>query len=89
MIKIVNKGYTISVTSWENDGDNYATKSLTVETIKEAQNIHKLCTELFQDGCNNEIGIGNSTGDYSYRIQPYIDNNPELNLSKYNIIELA
>jgi hypothetical protein len=33
----INKGYTLTVTSWENDVDHYNTKSKTVATIEEAK----------------------------------------------------
>ena len=35
--KVVNKGYTIKVVSWENDGDNYRTKSKAVSTLEEME----------------------------------------------------
>lgn len=35
--KLLNKGYTITVVSCENDGDYYKTKSITVDTIEEAK----------------------------------------------------
>ena len=83
MKKLIDKkGYTITVTSWENDGDNYATKSMTVDTETEARKIYKICTELFDDVCNNERAIGNSIGnDYVYRIEEYIEDNPEMGIS--------
>ena len=34
--KVVSKGFTITVKSWENDGDNYQTNSITVNTLEEA-----------------------------------------------------
>ena len=46
MKKVVSKGYTITVVSWENDGDNYNNNSKTVETLEEAKawyNMMKLC----------------------------------------------
>jgi hypothetical protein len=46
MKKVVNKGYTLSVVSWENDGDNYNTQTKTVETLQEAKvwyNMMQLC----------------------------------------------
>jgi hypothetical protein len=34
-MSFIKKGYTLTVTSWENDGDYYNTKSKTVETLEE------------------------------------------------------
>lgn len=51
---IVKKGYTLSVVSWENDGDNYNTKTKTVETIEEAESLYKLM-QLFKSNI-----LGNS-----------------------------
>ena len=42
MVKVVNKGYTLSVTSWENDGDNYKTESKTFDTKEEAIKVVKM-----------------------------------------------
>lgn len=76
---IIKKGYTIEVTSWENDGDNYRTKSHTVETIEEAKKIYKICTKLFISGSNNKTSIGNSIdNEYSDRIITFINKYPEL-----------
>jgi hypothetical protein len=60
-IKVVSKGYTVTCTSWENDGDNYNTKSMVVESKDEAEAIYKMCTILFQsENRTNSKGIGNS-----------------------------
>jgi hypothetical protein len=37
MKKIINKGYTLTVVSWENDADNYKTISKTVQTKEESK----------------------------------------------------
>lgn len=42
MKKVINKGYTLTVTSWENDGDNYNTISKTVDSKEEAHALYKL-----------------------------------------------
>ena len=62
MKKIINKGYTLTVTSWENDADNYNTKSKTVQTREEAKvwyDMMQLCKSK-----NNQpkdvIKLGNS-----------------------------
>lgn len=63
-IKVVNKGYTLTVVSWKNDGDDYNTQSKTVKTIKEAKvwwDMMLLC----KDGCNNKISLGNSYDGFS------------------------
>lgn len=59
MKKVISKGYTLTVTSWENDGDNYKTKSLTVESEEEAKSLTQMCNTLFKSCNNGEGGIGN------------------------------
>ncbi len=90
-VKVINKGYTITVTSWENDGDYSKTKSKTVKTENEARDIVKICKELFVS-CNNRNspGIGNSADrEADETIKEYIEDNPELNLTYDIIQELA
>ncbi len=53
-IKIASKGYTLYVSSWENDGDNYQNKTVTVETEEEARKIVFICNTLFQSSNSNE-----------------------------------
>lgn len=62
-IKAVQKGYTLAVKSWENDGDNYNTKSMTVETFAEAKVIRDMCIKLFQSESRGKGGVGNSMGE--------------------------
>ena len=77
MKKVINKGYTITVVSWENDGDNYKTKSITVETIEEARVIHKICKELFM-----LYDVGNSMNNEAKPIiKEYLQYNPEIEMS--------
>lgn len=38
----ISKGYTLTVTSWENDADNYKTISHTVDTKEKAEALYKL-----------------------------------------------
>lgn len=58
--KVINKGYTITVISWENDADNYRTKSITIEDKDEAIKIAKMAQKLFVSCNNDEGGIGNT-----------------------------
>lgn len=51
-------GYVVKVTSWENDGDNYATKEINVTTRKDVEHIVKL-VKLFTSSSNNSNGLGN------------------------------
>lgn len=79
MVKVINKGYTLTVTSWENDGDNYRTKHKTVDTIEEAKRLHTICTTLFKSRNNGEGGIGNSMeGEENDTILEYVENNKDL-----------
>jgi hypothetical protein len=85
---VIEKGYTIEVTSWENDGDNYNTESMTVETLEEARRIYRVCNELFKS--DDEGGVGNSmSGESEEVIEEYIENNPELKLTEGEIRDLS
>jgi hypothetical protein len=87
---VIEKGYTLEVTSWENDGDYYNTESMTVETLEEARRIYRVCTELFKSCNKGEGGIGNSmSGECEDVIEEYIKDNPELNLDEDTISNLA
>ena len=79
-IKVINKGYTITVTSWENDGDYYQTNTMTVQTEEEARKIAKLCNELFISCNNGEGGIGNTCDDEDEEANETIDNYIENNM---------
>lgn len=57
--ELVKKGYTLEVTSWENDADNYRTESITYENKDEATRISKMIRELFCSSTNGGKGIGN------------------------------
>lgn len=80
MKKIVNKGYTVEVKSWENDGDNYQTKSQTYDTKEEALAIKSLCLSVFKSHHNGDTGIGNMSDyeDPNPIIVEYIVHNPEI-----------
>ena len=57
---VVKKGYTIEVTSWENDGDNYKTKTLTVDDKEQSIAILDMCKNLFTSHHDTDnTGIGN------------------------------
>ncbi len=45
---LIKKGYNIEISSWENDADNFKTKTYNVETLKFAFAILKMCKELFE-----------------------------------------
>lgn len=79
MKKVIKKGYTLEVTSWENDGDHYSTKAKTVETREEAERLFKICTELFKSCNNGEGGVGNSIdSEENQTLFDYVEDNPEL-----------
>lgn len=61
-ILAVKKGYTISVTSWENDGDNYRTRTITVDDKDYALAILQMCKDIFVSCNNGDGGIGNANG---------------------------
>lgn len=80
--KIISKGYTLSVTSWENDGDNYKTESMTFESKELAVAVAKMCSTIFKSCNNGDGGIGNMSDgeDESAHgiILPYMKAHPEL-----------
>ena len=55
---IVPKGYTLYITSWENDADYYATNDYTVDNKDLAKEILDLCN-LCVSGSNNKTTVGN------------------------------
>ena len=62
MKKAIEKGYTLTVKSWENDGDNYNTKTKTVQTLEEAKvwwDMMQLCKSK-NNQPPNIILLGNS-----------------------------
>ncbi len=82
MKTVVKKGYTLEVTSWENDGDNYRTKFKTVQSEDRAKAIVDLCKSVFASNNNGGGGIGNlcegkeSTAERI--IIDYLDENPAI-----------
>lgn len=60
MKKIAEAGYTLEVTSWENDGDNYATHSATFKSKEEAVAVRDMAEVVFQSCNNGDGGIGNA-----------------------------
>jgi len=73
-IKVIDKGYTLAVTSWENDGDYERVQTHCVDNIEDAELIYRLCTELF-----TSRGVGNSLeGEEDYKILEYVKDNPNL-----------
>lgn len=58
-ILAVKKGYTISITSWENDGDNYRTRTITVDNKDYALAVLQMCKDIFVSCNNGDGGIGN------------------------------
>lgn len=67
MKKIASKGFTVEAVSWENDGDNYQTRTMTVDSLEEAKAVKHMCDNLFQSRNSNTSckAIGNMT-DYDY-----------------------
>ncbi len=78
--KIVSKGYTLSVTSWENDGDHYQTNDVVLQDKDEAIKLARIYTTLFKSCNNNDGGIGNSCDidDVMPNLEAYAENHPEL-----------
>tara|TARA_E500000081_G_C6064130_1_gene319745 strand:- start:163 stop:693 length:531 start_codon:yes stop_codon:yes gene_type:complete len=78
--KVISKGYTVEVTSWENDGDNYKTKSVTYDTKEEALAVKALCLSVFNSCNNGDAGIGNMCEDEDPTpiIVEYVVQHPEI-----------
>ena len=55
---IAPKGYTLSITSWENDADYYATNDYTVDNKELAKEILDFCN-MCRSGSNNQTTVGN------------------------------
>ena len=83
MIKVIEKGYTIKVVSWENDGDNYNTKNMVIDSREIAKAISEMCNTIFKSK-NSKIyhGIGNiMSEDYEDAydvIIPFMNEHPIL-----------
>lgn len=84
MKKVASKGYTVEAVSWENDGDNYQTRTMTVDSLEEAKAVKHMCDNLFQveDQSNFNKSIGN-VSEYEYEIAKiitarYLADNPDL-----------
>ncbi len=70
--KIFNKGYTLRVHSWENDGDYSAIKTFTVDSLEEAKELKKL-VEFSKYKSPSEIsGLGNANDE------DYLDYKPKI-----------
>ena len=81
MKKVISKGYTLTVTSWENNDNKYKDIIKNVNTEKEAIELGKMCKELFNDSRNNENCIGNiiNRSDKTNKIIiDYLKNNPNI-----------
>ena len=91
--KVVSAGYTVEVTSWENDGDNYRTKSAVYDTREEALAVKHMCEVLFDcTDYDNEGGIGNVMDSDKYeaeqKIVSYFVKNPTLlSIQKLTLLE--
>jgi len=59
MEKVVSKGYTLKVTSWENDGDNYRTKFIHSESKEEIEALCRICDLASRKITHTPGGIGN------------------------------
>ena len=73
--------YKLTVVSWENDGDNYHTHTMVVDSKEEAEKIKHICDNLFGSKNSTAGGIGNSiegrdSEKVRTRIENYIENNP-------------
>lgn len=84
MKRVINKGYTITVVSWENDGDNYNTKSINVpskELAKAYYELMQLCTSK-NNNPKEGVRLGNTYEEFSGKqiklIKEFLSSNPIL-----------
>lgn len=79
MRTIFKKGYSLHITSWENDGDNHGETNTNFETLEEARKYKKLCEDLFTSRNSRNKGIGNSIEGDEFRVTEnildYLDEN--------------
>jgi hypothetical protein len=98
------KGYHIVVTTWENDGDNYATESVHFADRTEAENAVKIIRMFTSRNNSKNPGIGNlqerDTSKIFEAFHKLIEENPgiipvsiddieEDNISPYDLLEFV
>jgi hypothetical protein len=59
---VAKEGYTLEVVSWENDGDNYKTKTYSDESLDKIKALQKLC-EMSSSETTHKGGLGNAMED--------------------------
>ena len=77
---VVNKGYTITVVSSENDGDFYNTESLTVETYKEAELYFELI-QFYKENLNTERKLNKNQ---EALIEEFINEHEGINIDEFD-----
>jgi hypothetical protein len=74
---VINKGYTLRVTSWENDADHYRTIDYWEPDKEKAKVLVKMCRELFPSRNSRVKGaIGN--GDIDERAYDWMKANGQV-----------
>lgn len=63
MEKVVQKGYTLKVTSWENDADNYRTKFIYSESKEKIKALCGICDLASRKITHTPGGIGNEMNE--------------------------
>jgi len=76
--KVVSKGYTLKIVSWENDADNYKTIFKTAETLEEVKEIKNFCEVLLNKENNKLIFVRpRDRAKVVRRLENFIAGNPE------------
>ena len=97
MRKVINKGYTLTVVSWENDGDYYSTHSKTVQTLEEAKVWWEMM-QLCKSKSGNELNLVNSYGGFNKKqievASDFIKKHhkilvPDDNIEEHNEVDLS
>jgi hypothetical protein len=91
--QVAKKGYTITVDSWENDGDYSQTHSITVDSKEKAKAYHdlmQLCVSK-NNRKREDVKLGNTYGSFSEKqeevINDFLKENPIL-LDEFGGIDL-
>lgn len=63
MEKVINKGYTMKIVSWENDGDNYRTKFYSSDSKEVIDALCRICDLASRKITHTSQGIGNEMDD--------------------------
>lgn len=82
--EVIPAGYTVQVTSWENDGDDYKYRTIHGLTKAEVQQFLNIAP-YFYSGCNDKQNFGNddfNEGIINFVAQNYLEDKISTDLAK-------